>query len=89
MYTMVCTRLDISHAVGIVSGYMHNPGKGHWQAVKWLYIQKTVNVGLLFERDDTLGQGVIGYVDSDNAGDLDKRQSTTRYVFTFAGGPIS
>ena len=60
MYAMVCTRPDISHVVGIVSRYMHNPGKGHWQAVKWLYIQKTVNVGLLFERDDTLGQGVIG-----------------------------
>ncbi|KAH9685429.1 F-box protein PP2-B10 [Citrus sinensis] len=48
---------------------MHNPGKGHWQAVKWIlrYIQKTVDVGLLFEREDTLGQGVIGYVDSDYA----------------------
>ncbi|KAH9699236.1 Integrase catalytic domain-containing protein [Citrus sinensis] len=53
------------------------------------YIQKTVDVGLLFERDDTLGQGVIGYVDSDYAGDLDKRRSTTGYVFTFARGPIS
>ena len=31
-----------------------------------------MNVGLLFERDDTLGQGVIGYVDFDYAGDLDK-----------------
>ncbi|XP_052291667.1 uncharacterized mitochondrial protein AtMg00810-like [Citrus sinensis] len=51
--------------------------------------KKTVNVGLHFERDDTLGQGVIGYVDSDYAGDLDKRRSTTGYVFTFAGGPIS
>ncbi|KAH9790306.1 Integrase catalytic domain-containing protein [Citrus sinensis] len=91
MYAMVCTRPDISHAVGIVSRYMHNPGKGHWQAVKWIlrYIQKTMDVGLLFERDDTLGQGVIGYVDSDYAGDLDKRRSTTGYVFTFAGGPIS
>ncbi|KAH9688510.1 hypothetical protein KPL70_015142 [Citrus sinensis] len=91
MYVMVCTRSDISHAVSIVSRYMHNPGKGHWQAVKWIlrHIQKTMDVGLLFERDDTLGKGVIGYVDSDYAGDLDKRRSTTGYVFTFAGGPIS
>ena len=91
IYAMVCTRPDISHAVGIVSRYMHNPGKGHWQAVKWIlqYIQKTVDVSLLFERDDTLGQGVIGYVDSDYTGDLDKRRSTTGYVFTFTGGPIS
>ena len=34
MYAMVCTRPDISQAVSIVSRYMHDPGKGHWQAVK-------------------------------------------------------
>ena len=91
MYAMVCTRLDISHTVGIMSRYMHNPGKGHWQVVKCIlrYIQKTVDVGLLFERDDTLGQGVIRYVDSNYNGDLDKRRSTTGYLFTFARGPIS
>ena len=72
IYAMICTRLDISHVVGIVSRYMHNPSQGHWQAVKWIlrYIQKTVNVDLLFERDDTLGQGVIRYIDSDYAGNL-------------------
>ena len=27
MYAMVCTRLDISHVVGVVSKYMENIGK--------------------------------------------------------------
>ena len=36
MYAMVCTRPNISHAVGIVSRFMHNLGKGHWQAIKWI-----------------------------------------------------
>ena len=91
MYAMVCTRLDISHAVSMVSRYMHNPGKGHWQAVKWIlrYIQGTVDVGLKFERDRTIDKHIVGYVDSDYAGDLDKRRSTTGYVFTMAGGPVS
>ena len=31
---------------------------------------------------------VVGYVDSDYAGDLDKRRSTTGYLFTMAGGPV-
>ena len=30
MYAMVCTRPDISHAVGIVRRYIHDPSKGHW-----------------------------------------------------------
>jgi hypothetical protein len=36
MYVMVCTRPDIAHAVGVVSRYMNNPGKEHWEAVKWI-----------------------------------------------------
>ncbi|GJS43737.1 transposable element [Tanacetum coccineum] len=50
MYAMICTQPDISHAVGMVSRYMHNPGKGHWQAVKWIlrYIHNTVDVGYVF-----------------------------------------
>jgi hypothetical protein len=36
MYVMVSTRPDISHAIGVVSRYMSNPGKGHWEAVKWV-----------------------------------------------------
>ena len=48
-----------------------------------------MDVGLLFEQDDTLGQSVIEYVDSDYAGDLDKRRPTIRYVFTFARGQIN
>ena len=33
MYAMICTRPDISQAVGVVSRYMHDSGKEHWQAV--------------------------------------------------------
>ena len=36
MYVMVCTRPDIAQAVGAVSRYMNNPGKLHWEAVKWI-----------------------------------------------------
>ncbi|GJW41309.1 hypothetical protein Tco_0067154 [Tanacetum coccineum] len=35
MYIMVCTRLDIAHAVGVVSRFMSNLGREHWEAVKW------------------------------------------------------
>lgn len=50
MYAIVCTRPDISHVVGIVRRYIHNPGREHWQAVKWIlqYICNIVEVGFVF-----------------------------------------
>ena len=34
MYAMVSTRLDIAQEVGVLSQFMVNPGKSHWDAVK-------------------------------------------------------
>ena len=48
MYAMICTRPDISHAVGVASRYMNNPGKEHWMALKWIlgYLRGTKNQAL-------------------------------------------
>ena len=50
MYSMVCIRPDIAHAVGVVSRYMNNPGKEHWMAVKWIlrYLKGTTDQALCF-----------------------------------------
>ncbi|KAE8681185.1 Detected protein of unknown function [Hibiscus syriacus] len=89
MYAMVCTRPDLAHIVSQVCKYMSKPGKQHWEAVKWIfrYLKGTVGHGIVFgsQRDNPL---VVGYVDSDYAGDLDNRRSTTGYVFTLGGGLI-
>lgn len=89
MYVMVCTRPNISQAVSIVSRYMHNLSKDHWLAVKWIlrYLYGTVDVGLLFKKN--CGQQCVVHCDSDFAGDLDKRKSTTGYAFTLGGGSVS
>ena len=88
MFAMICTRLDIAQAVGAVSRFMANPGKEHWNAVKRIlrYLNGTSDVALCYGGSECI---VRGYVDSDYAGDLDKRKSTTGYVFTFAGGAVS
>lgn len=89
MYVMVCTRPDISHVVGVVSRYIHNPRKDHWQAVKQIlrYIHNTVDVGLVFEQKGS--QYLIGYCDSHYSDDLDKRRSITSYAFTIANASVS
>ena len=43
MYAMVCIRPDIAQVVGLLSCYMCNPGRAHWDAVKrvFRYLQGT------------------------------------------------
>jgi hypothetical protein len=55
MYAMVFTRLDISHAMGVVSRYMNNLGKEHWEVVKWIlrYLRGTATHALCFGGSDT------------------------------------
>ncbi|CAA0841643.1 cysteine-rich RLK (RECEPTOR-like protein kinase) 8 [Striga hermonthica] len=88
MYSMVCTSPDIAYAVGIVSMYLSNPGKDHWEAVKWIlrYLKGSGNKSLCFGRKNPI---LEGYTDADMAGDLDSRKSTSGFVFTFAGGAVS
>lgn len=72
LYAMVCARPEILHAIGVVSRYMHITGKGYWQPVKWIfrYNLKNVDVGYIFERDNSLNHCIIGYVEFDYAGDF-------------------
>lgn len=83
MYVIVCTRQDIAH-VGVVSRYMSHPRIENWNAIKWIirYLRGTFNKSLNFGGFDIDSQG---YVDSDLAGDLNTKRSTTRYVFTVSG----
>jgi hypothetical protein len=37
MYAMVCTRPEISHAVGVLRKYMLTPGKENWVVVKRVF----------------------------------------------------
>jgi hypothetical protein len=89
IYVMVCTRRDIAHAVGVVSRYMKNPGKEHWEAVKWIlrYLKGTATHALCF--GGTPHTVLQGYVDLDMAGDKDSRRSTTGYVFSVGVTSVS
>ncbi|GJX88498.1 retrovirus-related pol polyprotein from transposon TNT 1-94 [Tanacetum coccineum] len=91
MYLMVCTRPDIAYAVSVVSRYLANPGKNHWEAVKWIlkYLRGTANVGLVYGTDRGNHVDVTGFVDSDYAKDPDKGRSITGYAFLVQGCVVS
>ncbi|GKC37860.1 retrovirus-related pol polyprotein from transposon TNT 1-94 [Tanacetum coccineum] len=88
MYTMVCTRPYIAHAVGVVSRFMSNPGREHWEAVKWLlcYLKGTSKATLYFSRKEVV---LEGFSNLDYGGCLDSGKSTTGYVFTVGGTTVS
>lgn len=88
-YVVVCTCPDVAQYVSVVSRYMENQRKRHWEAVKWIlrYLKGASDVGLTFRKSE--GILVLGNLDSDYAGDLDRRRSTTGYIFTLFGNAIS
>ncbi|GKD83712.1 hypothetical protein Tco_1350551 [Tanacetum coccineum] len=91
MYLMVCTRPVIAYAVSVVSRYLANPGKNHWEAVEWIlkYLRGTANVGLVYGTDRGNHVDVTGFVDSYYAKDPDKGRSITGYAFLVHGCVVS
>lgn len=88
MHAMVCTRADITHAVGVVSRFLANPGKEHWNVVKWIlrYLRGTSKTSLCF---GSRKPELIGYTYADMAGDIDSRKSTSGFLITYSGGVVS
>lgn len=88
LYLSVCTRPDISYAVGALSKYMASPTSVHWQAAKGVlrYLAGTADYGLCYGGPDNK---IVGYCDADYAGDVDTRRSTTGYVFLLNGAAIT
>ena len=88
MYDMVCSRLDNTHAVGVVSRFLTNSGKEYYEAVKWIlrYLRGTSRVCLCFGSGEPM---IDGYTDSGMVGDFDSRQSISGFLMTFPGGSVS
>ena len=88
MYATICTRPDIAQAVRTVSRFIADPDREHWNTVKRIlrYIKGTSGATLCFGGSEFV---VRGYVDLDFVGDIDKRKSTTGYVFTLTGRAVS
>jgi hypothetical protein len=93
MWAAICTRPDMSYAVGQLSRHASNPDKPHEAAlIQCLrYLRGTVDYRLTYS-----GKGrvediptLVGFSDADWAGDFDTRRSTTGYLFQLSGGAVS
>lgn len=91
MYLSQGTRPDIAYAVGVLSQFMTNPGPTHWKAVQrvFRYLKGTLDYKLTFGPSTSTNQLLVGYSDSDHAGNLDTRRSTSGYVFYIGNSPVS
>ncbi|KAM1561755.1 hypothetical protein ACFX1Z_004844 [Malus domestica] len=89
MYANICTRPDLAFIVGLLGRFQSNPGEAHWVAAKKVlrYLQRTKDFMLVYGRDDSLE--LVGFTDSDLAGDMDERKSTGGYIFKLNGGAVS
>jgi hypothetical protein len=93
MYAMLGMWPDIMFAVGALSKFSSNPGKVHWnQAIHVLkYLAGTKDHALVYHGDnkEDLSTIILGYTDSDWAGEPDTRRSTGGYVFKMCGAAVS
>jgi Reverse transcriptase (RNA-dependent DNA polymerase) len=88
MYLASGTRPDIAQSVGVLGRFMQEPRKPHLVAAKHVlrYLAGTRSMGIRYGGGKP---GVVIFSDSDYAGELERRRSTTGYVVIIDGAAVS
>ena len=86
---LTATRPDMMYVVSLISRFMERPTELHFNAAKRVlrYLKGTMSFGLFYRKGEK--QELIGYTDSDYAGDQDDRKNTSGYVFMLSSGAVS
>lgn len=81
------TRPDLAYSLSVVSQFMHSPSEEYIKAVIRIlqYLKSSPGRGIMFTKGDNLS--VEGYTNTDWAGSIDDKRSTTGYL-TFVGGNL-
>jgi hypothetical protein len=89
MYSMLCTRPDVSFALSVTSRYQSDFGEDHRTVVKGIlkYLRRTKDMFLIFGGEDELV--VKGYTDVSFQIDKDDSASQSGFVFYLNGGAVS
>lgn len=88
-YLADTTRPDIAFAVNQLARKMAAPSENDWKRVKQVfrYLVGTINMGIKYQRN-VKDQRLVGYSDSDFAGNKATSKSTTGYVIMFNEAPF-
>jgi hypothetical protein len=88
LYLANTVRPDLSYSAGLLARFSNQPTSTHLSAGMNVlrYLAATKELGLEWERGKG---GLVAFVDSDYAGDLDGRRSTSGYVFMSSGAAVS
>jgi hypothetical protein len=91
LYLACTTRPDLSHSVGVLSRFVENPGKKHWEACKRVlrYLSGTRDVGLTFRGHSETAYQIEAYSDADWGRDLHGRKSVYGYHVAIHGCPVA
>jgi hypothetical protein len=70
---------------------MEKPRQDHMAAIKHLlwYVADTLDFGLFYPRGNGGSFGVLGYSDSDLAGDTNDNKSTSGIIFLLGNYPVT
>ncbi|CAB1120460.1 unnamed protein product [Ectocarpus sp. CCAP 1310/34] len=90
LYICRKSRPDLSHTILVLTKSMAKPGTKAWAKLKRLmrYLKGTASLGITYSEDASNGGKLTTYVDSDFAGDIDDRKSTTGVIIELAGGVV-
>ncbi|PNX78271.1 hypothetical protein L195_g034248 [Trifolium pratense] len=88
---LLATRPDLAYSVCLVARFTDRPTKIHVTAVKRImrYLKGTLSFGIVYKSNCKTNMKLKGWCDSDYAGNLDDRKSTTGYVFMLGSSAIS
>jgi hypothetical protein len=87
---LVHTRPDLAYSANYVSRFLQRPTTEHEQVVKRIvrYVAGTLDHGLYYPRCPEEAH-LVGYSDSDHAGDINTSKSTSRILFFLGKCPTS
>lgn len=93
MYLAIGTCPDIAYTVAKLAQYNSNPEPKHWKAVQHIfrYLKGTKDLKLTYRNNGSQMslEPFQAYSDTDHAGCLDTRRSTSGFVITMGSGAVS